>query len=310
MKIIALLTLLVAVALTAVIEIIPEDLTNIAVNAKRSAAGLEKYSIQLDDGTEYVYLDSEPTAQPEKPVMVLLHGFGADKDNFTVVAPFLVDQYRLVIPDHQGFAESSKDIDGDYSPKAQAARLQKLFAKLGLTEFVLGGSSMGGQIALTYAALNSNQVNALWLLDPAGIQTGPMSEMVEIIVDTGINPLLVRTVSDYRSVFDFVMSQPPYVPGFMLDVKGQTRADNFELEQRIFNQIRAFDVTETIRDLPVPSLIVWGEEDRVLHPGAAEMLGAVIPKHQIIKMPGIGHLPMLEAPEQTAKDLKTFLATL
>src|SRR3546814_17846389 len=62
--------------------------------------------------------------------------------------------------------------------------------------------------------------------------------------------------------------------------------------------------------LATPTLIVWGEEDRVLDPSGAEILHRSLPNSQIVMMPGIGHMPMLEAPRQAGSDYKKFRAGL
>ena len=65
-----------------------------------------------------------------------------------------------------------------------------------------------------------------------------------------------------------------------------------------------------MRGLPVPTLIVWGEEDRVFPPGTANVLHALLPNSEVVVLPEIGHLPMFEAPERCARDYKAFRARL
>ncbi len=81
---------------------------------------------------------------------MLLHGFGANKDHFTLVARFLTPRYSVIVPDHLGFGESAHPLAADYAPPTQAQRLRALAQALGIQSLHLGGNSMGGQIALTY----------------------------------------------------------------------------------------------------------------------------------------------------------------
>ncbi|MEC7119960.1 MAG: alpha/beta hydrolase, partial [Pseudomonadota bacterium] len=60
------------------------------------------------------------------------------------------------------------------------------------------------------------------------------------------------------------------------------------------------------QQITAPALIVWGTEDRLLHPKAGEILHGLMPNSQLILMQGIGHLPMLEDVQQTAKDYLAF----
>ena len=306
-KAIAALVGVVVIGITGTIMVAPEGTAAFLVDVKRGLGDLEQKEITLPSGLTYVYLESENT---DADTLVLLHGFGADKDNFTESAPYLKD-FHLIVPDHIGFGESSKPNPADYTPTAQAKRLHELFSELNLDRKIhMGGSSMGGHIAMTYAALYPAEVKSLWLLDPGGVWSAPKSEVMEIIEETGKNPLTAKTEDEFRDVFDIVMSEPPFVPGFVLDQMAKKRIDNFELEQDIFVQIKSDSVEERVTGLETPTLLVWGVEDRVLNVGATDVLEQLMQNVTTIKMEGIGHLPQLEAPKQTAEDLKAFIAGL
>jgi len=125
----------------------PEHAVRRALEFERGLAGLARKEVELANGVRYVYLEGGKG----EPLM-LLHGFGANKDNFVRVAKYLTPHYRVVIPDQIGFGESAKPPKGDYAPRAQAERLRALAKALGMPQLHLGGNSMGGHIALTYAA--------------------------------------------------------------------------------------------------------------------------------------------------------------
>jgi pimeloyl-ACP methyl ester carboxylesterase len=292
-------------ALTGFITLAPETATRLAIDAQRQSAGLVRKTIELPGGLRYVYLDG---GQGE-PLM-LLHGFGANKDNFTRVARTLTKHYRVIVPDHIGFGESSHPLDADYTPTAQAERLRALAQALGIHSLHLGGNSMGGQIALIYAALHPEEVKSLWLLDPAGVWSAPESEVRKVIRETGRNPLMARNEDEFERVFHFAMSDPPFVPTPMLKVMAQERIRNFALEERIFKQLVADSVEARISGNTTPSLIVWGDQDRAVHVGTAEVLHKLLPRSQVSIMPGVGHLPMLERPRQCAEDYLRFRSSL
>ena len=90
---------------------------------ERSRAGLVRKEITLADGTHIAYLEGGSGAP-----LVLVHGFGADKDNFTRIARYLVPHYRVIVPDLVGFGESSHRADVDYHYAAQAQRAARLHA--------------------------------------------------------------------------------------------------------------------------------------------------------------------------------------
>jgi pimeloyl-ACP methyl ester carboxylesterase len=300
-KIILAAFVIVIVAGVGLLYLAPEKLTKIALDVERKRSGLERKEITLPGELRYVFLEGGK-GEP----LILLHGFGANKDNFVYVARFLTPHYRVIIPDHIGFGESAHPQDADYTAGVQATRIRTLAKALGLTKLHLGGSSMGGHISMMYAALYPEEVESLWLIDPGGIWSAPKSEMRERIAKTGENPLMARNEAEFTRIFDFVMSDPPFIPRPVLNVMAQERIQNFELEKRIFRELSADSAENYINGLKTPALIVWGENDRVISPATADILHKLLPNSEVIMMKGLGHLPMLENPHQSAEDYLNF----
>lgn len=294
----------IVVAVVGFVYLAPETATKWAIESDRSRAGLVRKEVVLADGRHYAYLEGghgEP--------LMLLHGFGANKDTFSRVAGFLTPHYRVIVPDLLGFGESDHPQDADYAPPAQAERVHALAQMLGLKSFHLGGSSMGGHIALTYAARYPAEVKSLWLLDSGGIWSARTSELQKLLQPES-SPLFVKSGDDLAKAMAFYMSEPPFIPKPMLNVLAQERIQNYALEQRILKQITTDSVEARVAGMATPTLIVWGEQDRALNVATAEILHKLLPHSQVIVMPGVGHLPMLERPQQAAEDYLRFRATL
>lgn len=284
----------------------PGPFSDTILDYERTRSGLVRKQIDLPGGLRYVYLEGGKG----EPLM-LLHGFGADKDNFTRVARHLTPHYRVIVPDHIGFGESSHPAQADYTAAAQAARLHALAQALGVQHPHLAGSSMGGQIALSYAARYPAEVGSLWLLAPAGIWRAPPSELARSIAAGGKNLLMARNEEEFVQLFSYVMSDPPYMPRFMKYQMAQEGIVHYDLHARIFSQLTGDDTLERrVTGLTVPTLIVWGERDRVLNAGGGELLHQLLPNSQLITLPGIGHLPMLERDERVAADYLRFRGAL
>jgi pimeloyl-ACP methyl ester carboxylesterase len=299
---------LLACALAAVLcgcDSLGPPLKETAYAMERSRAGLSRKEIALADGTRIAYLEGGSGAP-----LVLVHGFGADKDNFTRVSRWLTPHYRVIVPDLVGFGESTHLPDADYRYAAQARRVRAFVQALGLARVDLGGNSMGGGIAMSYAAQYPQEVASLWLVDAAGIAGAPPSELAKMIASTGNNPLLVTKESDFPALMKFVMSDPPYVPGPVMDVLARERIANQVLERKVFAQIATDSVSDAVRGLRTPTLIVWGDEDRALSVGTVPVLQALLPDAQAIVMPHIGHAPMIERPQQSAEDYLRFRARI
>ncbi|MEO8202657.1 MAG: alpha/beta hydrolase [Betaproteobacteria bacterium] len=291
--------------LAAVVHLAPERVLRYALDVDRERAGLVAKRAELDGGVAYAYLEGGK-GEP----LILLHGFGANKDSFTRAARYLTPHYRVVIPDLIGFGESSRPPGADYSPAAQAARLHQFALALGIKRVHLGGNSMGGHIALAYAALHSTEVASLWLLDPGGVRSAPPSELAREAVATGRNRLLVQDENDFVELFAMTMHRPPFIPRPILRALAEERIANYELERAILAQVAADSIEARVTGLATPALIVWGEEDRMLRVEAAHILHKLLPNSHVVIMPGVGHLPMVEYPKASADEYLRFRAGL
>jgi pimeloyl-ACP methyl ester carboxylesterase len=177
---------------------------------------------------------------------------------------------------------------------------------LGLSSYHLGGSSMGGQIALTLAAAHPHEVRSLWLLDPGGLWSAPDSEVTRALREGRQNPLLVDSEDDFASLLALTMTRPPPIPRFLQDAMADRRIANRALEERIQGQMRAESVEARIAGLGTATLVVFGAEDRVINPATAQLLKKLLPHAHVVIMPGVGHLPAIEAPAHAASDYVRF----
>ena len=279
------------------------------IQRERAKSDLETNVFTLASGEKMVYAENRNVgAEP----LLLIHGFGGNKDNFTRLASKL-GGYHLIIPDLLGFGESSKTMDADYRADAQAKRLHELMQAKGVASNLhIGGNSMGGAISVAYAALYPKEVQSLWLVDSAGFWSAGMPESLKDATLEN-NPLLVDSTEDFYDLYDFVMYKPPYIPKTVKAVFAQERIANKALHANILEQIVEDNVearAKIIAANKIPTLVVWGEKDQVIKPDTVNLIKSIIPQSQVIMMPDIGHVPMVEAVDQTAKDYKAFRETL
>lgn len=275
------------------------------IQYERNKSDLDVKSFTLTSGDKLVYAENANlTGEP----LLLIHGFGGNKDNFTRIADELED-YHLIIPDLLGFGESSKPMSADYRSQAQATRLHELLQAKGLASNIhIGGNSMGGAISVAYAAKYPKDVKSLWLVDSAGFWSAGVPKSLEGATLEN-NPLLINSKEDFYKMYDFVMYKPPYLPKSVKAVFAQERINNKELDAKILEQIVTDNVEERaqiIADYKIPTLVVWGEKDQVIKPETVNVIKDIIPQAQVIMMEDIGHVPMIEAVEQTAEDYKGF----
>lgn len=275
---------------------------------ERKLADLEARELQIP-GFRITYLDGG-----EGEPLVLVHGMGANKDEWNRVADRLTPHYRVIAVDLPGFGESDKPADASYLTPDQVEYLRQFVEALGLDSFHLGGNSMGGRVAAAYAARYPDQVQSLWLMAPAGVVSAQPSELTNRLQRGERIPMVVSTREGLDQSLELTTAQPPYYPGPVKDAFAQTAQDNFELHSRIMLELMqeyaGQPLEEIVTDLSVPTRIVWGKEDRVFHYSSAEVLHRLIRDSSVLLLPHTGHLPMLETPQDLAEDYKLFRASL
>jgi pimeloyl-ACP methyl ester carboxylesterase len=289
------------IVMTALYFMFPGLAFTLAVKAERYAGGLEQYEVNIA-GHRIPYL-SGGRGEP----LVLLHGFGADKDNWTRIAKYLNPYFRIIAPDLPGFGESSRDATARYAVADQVERVRAFVKALKLRSFHLGGNSMGGLIAGAYAARYPSDVETLWLLAPAGVTWAKKSELTERM-EKGDNPLFIDTVEDFDGLLDFAFVTPPNIPGPIKGFLAKRAVKNRAFNAKIFHDLKEnpLALEPLLKGLPVPTLIVWGDKDRLLHVSGAALLKSMMPKAEAIVMKNMGHLPMVEKPQKTAADFLAF----
>lgn len=295
-----------AIAFVAADHLLPKPMAQVNLQLIHWIDGVDHKTVQIP-GFDIAYLDGG-SGEP----LVMVHGIGADKDNWSQVMPFLRGTGRLIALDLPGFGESSKPADADYSIGTQADRLGQFLDALQLPRAHFAGNSMGGAVVLEFARRHPERVESLWLLDPAGVGSAKESEMFRAYREDGKFLLFSKTPDDFAHVMSLVMSKPPALPYSVTHELAIAAAHNYDLHTRIFRDLTAEvpHLEQDVTGLATPTLIVWGQQDRVLDPSGAEILHQALPNSQVVLMPGIGHMPMLESPHQSAADYKKFRAGL
>ncbi|WP_421832427.1 alpha/beta fold hydrolase [Limnobacter sp.] len=272
-----------------------------AIAAERAISGLERKVLQID-GFVVPYLQG---GQGEP--LVLIHGFGGSKDNFNRVAYYLTNQYTVYSIDVPGFGASTRDMNADYVINTQIDRVHEIIEKLGLQKPHIGGNSMGGWISGAYAAKYPDNVASVWFLAPAGLVESRKSEVIQKFEQTGEIVLTASNREEFEKIVDVVMyKRPAFAPGFVVDAMAARAAADQPLHKRIYKDFKTVpsDLATALNASTYkgPGLIVWGKEDRVLHVDGAAELKTAMPGFDVILMDKVGHVPMMEQPEQVAAD--------
>lgn len=302
-------TLNLAILFTAVLLLAgctKQGLYESAIGWERSSAGLEPAQVTVGE-LDIAYLRSKEAVDGD--TVVLIHGFGANKDNWTRLAKELKGEFNIYAFDLPGHGDSSKPLDIGYRFEDQVRYLNQIFAKLDITRAHIMGNSMGGAIAALYAATHPDQIRSVMLFNPAGIFEYE-SELVGLVVE-GENPLIPKKAGDFNRLLDFALEKRPFVPWPIFDVMEANAIANREVNEIIFAAIRDSgfepDFRNDITQIEAPVLVVWGKLDRVISYRNAEVFVQAIPDARKVILDDIGHAPMVEAPGQSAQMFRDFL---
>lgn len=283
--------------------VLPGLLMKWARDSERKAAGLQEKSLRVDDH-EIVYLEGGKG----EPIL-MVHGFTANKDNWTRFAKFITPDYHVVALDLPGFGDSTYLENGSYTVADQAKRLNQFAAAVGLDKFHIVGNSMGGHIAGRYAVEFPERVLTLGLFDASGVKSPVPSEMAKRMSRGEPNPLIAATVEEYDRLLKFVFFKPPEIPGFakklLLEEAQKHKAGN----ERIFKQLLA-EIGSLELDLPkikARTLVLWGDQDRVLDVSCVQAFEKGLANCTTVIMKDCGHLPMIERPEEAARHYLAFV---
>jgi len=289
--------LLLAGAYTGGQRLAPHTFYHGLVSLERAFSGLQEKTVRV--GRFQIHYLEGGDGEP----LLLLHGFGADKDNWTRLARQLNHSFRVIAPDLPGFGESDHPTNADYGVRRQAERMRNFVRQLGLGRVHVAGNSMGGYIAGVFGAQYPETTSSLWLIAPAGVLEAEPSDL-DRRLEMGDNPLLPSTKAEYEALIDYAMHQPPYMPWAIVELLAQRNIERRPLLSDIFETLRTSRVslTEELARSPVPALVVWGEHDRLLDPSGARPLAEAMSAAEVRIMADAGHIPMLERPGQLARD--------
>ncbi|MFZ5572685.1 MAG: alpha/beta fold hydrolase [Thermodesulfobacteriota bacterium] len=280
-------------------------LYEMAIDGERAKAGLSLKQTAIG-GKSIAFLEGERA--PGKSNLVLIHGFGANKDNWVRFAKFLTDFFYVVAVDLPGHGDSVKDPNLPYDLDDQVGYLNELLAQLGIREFHISGNSMGGAIAALYAARYPEQVRSLMLMAPGGIYQYE-SDLTRQLAG-GKNPLIVTNEDEFDALMDFVLEKKPFLPWPMTSVMAEKAMANRPINEKIFDDIRGehrYQFQEELKKIAVPTLIIWGRKDRVLNVENAAVFEKLIPRSRKVILEDIGHVPMVEDPGGTAAICRLFM---
>ena len=249
------------------------------------------------------------TPAPDKPTALLLHGFANSLQSFRLLTPLLTERYYVVAYDMPGFGLSDKPAPFDYKNAHQADIASDLIKALGLKNVVVGGHSLGGAIALR-VALESPEVIGLVVMNPGIITSGVPAIAKYLVFPFPRIQAKIFGDPEFRSDF---LRRSFVNPAIVTDdvVKDLSRTAGTQGYLRgmtdMMGQYNDPDEVPMLPRLTVPSLIVWGQQDRNKSMSEFEELKAKLPLNTAVLVPTSGHYVQEEAPVEAAAAMNAFV---
>jgi pimeloyl-ACP methyl ester carboxylesterase len=271
---------------------------------------------------------ADGTAPRERAVYV--HGLGGASTNWTDLAALLAVRFDGWALDLPGFGRSQPPPRGRYSIRGHAAAVVDLLAHVAARPgeasgrpVHLLGNSLGGLVSLIVAHRRPDLVASLTLVSPAmpvySVPPG-FPRALPLLLFPGVPALAERRLTgvapeqQVRNMIRMCFGDPSRVPRERVEQAVQEmreRAEQPWADRALTRSMRGLltsylrvgsaNAWRMARSLRPPSLVIWGDRDRLVDPALAPRLAATIPAAGLHLLEGVGHVAMLEAPEPTAR---------
>jgi pimeloyl-ACP methyl ester carboxylesterase len=247
------------------------------------------------------------------PPLIMLHGLGATKAEFLPMLPWLAPRHRVIAIDLPGFGDSTKPVGAGYDAPYFARSVVALLDELGLERASILGHSMGGRVALEMGALAPDRIDRLVAMTPSlawlrqrrwapGLKLiRPELGLLQPTPRPAVEAFVKRAIPGAESRW-----VAPAVDEFLRSyTTARGRAAFYAAARNIYLEDPE-PFWSTLRALSVPSLFIWGSQDKVVPIGFQRHVREAVPmaEHAVLDC---GHVPQLERPRELERALKRFL---
>ena len=238
------------------------------------------------------------------PVVVLVHGLGSRKEDWTPVLEPLAQKYRLLVPDQIGFGKSEKPLL-DYTVQTYVDFLDEFLRQLKVEKASLVGESLGGWISALYSVelgggAHLTPVDKLVLVDAAGLKQ-----------DAAIPNLNPSSLSSMRGVMESVFYDTSWLNDDALRKIFTDKLsvhDSYTVRSFLGNPMIATErVDDRLGKIKTSTLVVWGKQDKLIPMAMGERYAAGIAGAKLVSFDKCGHVPPIEKTEEFLAAVMAFL---
>ncbi len=263
------------------------------------------------------YMDVPAAGQPNGRTVMLFHGMNFGGFYFGAIIDRLRQEgFRVVVPDQIGFGRSSKPII-PYNFHDMALNSRKLITSLGITKVSVIGHSMGGMLATRFAASFPDITERAVIYNPIGLHD-PRYERPWVSAEDSYKRMMAQTddqrwqgfYANIRRYFPPGAWKPEYEKYVRILYAPTLSSDwpRWAMVRAIYQQITYLDpVDYDWPKIKVKTLVIGGEQDTPDFAERARHIAQTIPGAELVLLPGLGHVPHLQAPEMFFPPLLKFL---
>jgi pimeloyl-ACP methyl ester carboxylesterase len=273
------------------------------------------------DGTPVNTIELGPeNGDTEAKPLVFVHGLSGSWPNWLEQLPAFAAEHRVITLDLPGFGHSPMPRE-TISISGYAQLLDGLLDQLGVDAAAVIGNSMGGFIGAELAIAFPQRVERLVLVSAAGISThAPRGSAQAVPVLRRLERILMASAAWAASISDTTMRRarlrdaalgvvirhPSKLPAALAaeQVRGAGKPGFIQALESIID----YEIRERLGEIACPTLIVWGERDRLINVRDADVFAELIPDSRKVVFEDTGHMSMLERPEEFNSLLEDFLA--
>lgn len=243
-------------------------------------------------GRTVSYIDTDPTNESARPVVLFLHGWGAPAETYRLMLDHLSTYCRVVAPDLPGFGGSAEP-ETAWCVDDYVAWTEAFAATLGLDNVVLMNHSFGGRISIKLLAKRPL---------PFGVKKAVFMDAA------GIRPK--RTMKYYCKVYSYKLMKK-LAPGLAKKRQGKVGSADYRNASPLMRQTMVKcineDLTHLLKDNPVSTLLIWGAADTATPLSDGQKMEQLIPDAGLVVLPGAGHFAFAQQWGLCSRVLDSFL---
>ena len=232
--------------------------------------------------------------------VVLLHGLFGGPENWVPVLEDLSDEFHLFAPQLPLDRQPTRNARSFQSIHQLTDFIKGFFDSVGIERATIGGNSLGGQVAIDFCLKYPEHVERLIITGSAGL--------FERSLSGGGLPKVTREFIHEKACEVFY--DPRLVTEELVDELQQMLMDRTYVRFliRVAKATRDYNVKSELEKLKLPTLIVWGQEDRITPPGVAQEFKEHLDNAQLVFLDRCGHSPPIEQPQAFSRILRDFLS--